>query len=335
MTNEVSIIGSILHILDNSGGISIISDKTISSSSDIDDYLEKHLKKCFYDIEVKNTVFENEMENEFLSLAKNFIKNDNFLETSKKIAKKFIDFMINGTKIPSGDLIIVNFIYEENTYLGILKFNYKNSYVHYVDSDDGIQNIIVKQPCSLPLETQKLDEFVIINLADFKLIVKEKKYEINGKKEKYLSKYILNSKIVISDKEVVDIVEKTARNLIRNEYDDDVTKLSTFRRVISDDFQMANEIDIENIANITFENENTKNSFKEKIQKAGIQDNKIKISPNIEKKIVKKQKIVTDSGIEISIPSNCLMDNEKVEFVNNIDGTISIVIKNIEDLRNK
>lgn len=335
MSEEILMKRAILHILDHSGGISILSDKIISMSSEIEEYLSKHLKKCFSDIEVKNTIFLNESTNGFLSILESFAENDDILEASTGIAKRFIDIMIDGNNIPSGDLIIVDFMYNNTRYLGILKFNYKDSYIHYVESDDGVRNTIVKQPSSLPLETQKLDEFILVNLSEFTLKVKEKIYEMNGVKENYITKYILEAQEMISDKEVVDLVEKSARKIIREEYDNDLNKLNTFKKVITNDFATANHIDLDNIANTTFEDEDGKNAFKEEVQKFGIQEKRIKISPNAEKRITKKQKLVTDTGIEINIPSTCLSDSNVVEFVNNVDGTISIIIKNIGIINNK
>ncbi|RBP59969.1 nucleoid associated protein NdpA [Alkalibaculum bacchi] len=335
MSEEVTIKRAILHIIDNAGGISVISDKTIDLSYEIQEYLTKHIKKCFTDIEAKKTMFKNESLNNFLSTLENFTQEDDFLTMSKQIANLFINFITNGTSIPSCDLLIVDFVCDSVTYLGILKFNYKYGYIHHVEAGDGICNTIIKQPCCLPLESQKLDEFVIVNLLDFSLIVKERKYEINGIKENYITTYLLKSKLVKSDKEIVDIVEKTAHAIIQEEYNGDMDKLNTFRKVIADDFINNNEIDLVNIAEATFDDTAGKTAFKQGIEKAGIQESKIKISPYAEKRIVKKHKLITDNGIEISIPSTYVGDSDVVEFINNVNGTVSIMIKNVEKFNNK
>jgi len=58
-------------------------------------------------------------------------------------------------------------------------------------------------------------------------------------------------------------------------------------------------------------------------------EKKFQVTANIENKIFKKQKFVTDTGIEISIPGDQLSRNDIIEFKNNPDGTISVEIKNI------
>ena len=44
------------------------------------------------------------------------------------------------------------------------------------------------------------------------------------------------------------------------------------------------------------------------------------------------QMLETDTGIEIKIPMEEYKDPEKVEFITNPDGTISVLIKNIGHL---
>jgi len=41
----------------------------------------------------------------------------------------------------------------------------------------------------------------------------------------------------------------------------------------------------------------------------------------------------TDTGIEISIPLDQYRDGNAVEFINNPDGTVSILIKNVNRIR--
>lgn len=48
-----------------------------------------------------------------------------------------------------------------------------------------------------------------------------------------------------------------------------------------------------------------------------------------------KQKLKTDSGIEINFPAHFYGNPDVMEFINNPDGTISILIKNIGKVVNK
>ena len=50
---------------------------------------------------------------------------------------------------------------------------------------------------------------------------------------------------------------------------------------------------------------------------------------------MKKQKIKTDTGIEITFPAEYFRNQEFIEFVNHSDGTITIEIKQISKITNR
>ena len=55
------------------------------------------------------------------------------------------------------------------------------------------------------------------------------------------------------------------------------------------------------------------------------------LQPKNEQTIKKfqKQRLTTDTGIEITIPMEEYRNPDHVEFITNMDGTISVLIKNI------
>ncbi|HYH03352.1 MAG TPA: nucleoid-associated protein, partial [Bacillota bacterium] len=75
--------------------------------------------------------------------------------------------------------------------------------------------------------------------------------------------------------------------------------------------------------------------YLEEIKKAGIEETKIQLPEKIIAKKFANQKICTDTGVEINFPSDYFNNKEKLEFINNSDGTISIIIKNVSKISNK
>ena len=77
-------------------------------------------------------------------------------------------------------------------------------------------------------------------------------------------------------------------------------------------------------------------AFKDQV-KEGIPDS-IKFDQMPMDKIEKKlanQKLSLSNGIEMIVPQTLYEDAETVEFIQNNDGTYSIIIKNIEEIKNK
>lgn len=331
---EINIEKAMLHILDNDGGTSIVSEKNIVLEEELADFIEKHLKKSFEDIDGKETQWETR-DNELYDELVQFKRTQDFIRINQDIAGRFLKVFDLGSDVPSADLLIVVFRKDQIPYLGVLKFNYRNSYIHHVETEDGVRATIVKQPYALPLETQKLEEYVLMDLFDDQLKIKERKFTIAGEKRFYISEMIVKSKSSLSEKSSIDIVEKSAKKLIAQEYGNDLEKWSDFKDTLSEDYINNQEINIDRIAEKTFKDQDGKAAFKEEVEKYGLVDGQIKLGANAEKRVLRKHKIVTETGIEISIPPSFLKDKEMIEFQNNRDGSVSILIKNIGEFNSR
>lgn len=335
--NGINIEKMILHVLDNSVGVPVFSEMEHPFNGDIMEFISTHIEKAFNDIDIRKASFgigENPVK--ALSVAI-WEDRNNFIGKTKEFAQLLYSIMAENPTIPPCDLICSLFTREGIKYLGFFIFNYKPSYIHYVDETaENRVNTVIKQRTTLPNENQKVDEFIIINLEDYSILLKEKKYEINGEKDYYISRYILNSEPVLSDKEKVDIVNKVSKKMIKEYYDDDIEKLAEMKNAIVESIEDTSSIDIEHIKSKMFENNiDLYNKYDEEIAKRGLTEKVIQVNENLDKKVPRTQKIVTDNGIEIKFPVAYLTESNNVEFINNPDGTISILLKNIKQLQGK
>lgn len=335
--NRINIEKLILHILDNSVGMPVLSEKEHPYDGDIMEFITTHIEKIFNDINVKKAYFDME-ENPVKTLCKSIsMDSSRFIQETKAFAQLLYNIMNANPTIPSCDLVCSLFSRNGQKYLGFFVLNYKSSYIHYVDeSDDARVNTVIKQKTALPNVNQKIDEFIIIDLEDCSILLKEQKYEIDGVKEFYLSKYLLKSKTLLSDKEKIDIVNKVSKKIIKDYYEDDINKMAEIKNAIVESAEETDSIDIDHIKSKVFDsNLELQNIYEEEIIKKGLVEKTIELNENLDKKLPRTQKIVTDDGIEIKIPVAYLAGNNKVEFINNVDGTISILLKNIRELQGK
>lgn len=334
MSLNISIERAALHILDTSLGIPVIAEKGMTLENEITEFVSKHIEKCLKDVEIKKTRFVT-TGNDFYNTVLGYKSNDNFMETSKKIAKIYYETMVNYADIPLADLMIIDVKIHGIKHLVILKLNYRDSYIHFTEENEGIKNTIIRQPCSLPLENQKIDEFIIINLESLIVLVKEKKYDLNGEKSAYISKHILKCDVVKSDKEKIKIVTNVSNKLIKEYYDNDIELKNKVKTVINQNIEESRNIDLDFVAEQVFDDEDIIDTCKEEIKKKGIAEKEIKVNENYASKMKTKQRLVTESGIEIKVPYTYLRNKDKIEFINNANGTISIIIKNIDSIDDK
>ncbi|MCT4563144.1 MAG: nucleoid-associated protein [Maledivibacter sp.] len=337
MESNIIIKKLIVHVLDASVGTPVLSDLEYDLDPEINEYIETHIIKLFKDIDLKKVYFENndnEVRMDCLSLKKG---EKDFVKVSKDIASMLYRLMNQNPDIPSADLIVVLFKLDNIDHIGIFKFNYKESYIHFLREDENGRIInIIKQRTALPSMTQKIDEGIIINIHDFSILLKEKKYEIDGEKQFYLSRKILHSTEVLSDKEKIDIINKASKKVVKKYCNDDVTKIAQIKNAIAESVEESNTINVEEVSDKVFaDNPEMQKIYTEEIEKRGLKEKSININENLEKRVMKKQRLVTNDGIEIKLPSSLLSRRDKVEFISNIDGTISILLKNITEIEDK
>ena len=61
----------------------------------------------------------------------------------------------------------------------------------------------------------------------------------------------------------------------------------------------------------------------------------VKEVKEISEKKFGKQKLKLSNGIELIVPLEVYRNPDLIEFINNPDGTLSVTIKNVEDIVNK
>ena len=331
---SVSISRAILHILDTSVGVPVLSENLMSLDEEMREYIEKHILRCLNDPDLKKTKFINEDEM-FFKLIKEYRDNNEFKKFTKDISEFFYKLVSENPDIKNCDLLFVQANVFNKDYMIIMKLNYKKGYIHYTKEEEGTKNIIIEQPCALPSITQKLDEVIFVDINSLEVFVKEKKCQVYNEACYYISKYILGCKEEKPDKEKVKIITDTTDKIIKEYYDDDMFMKSQVKNIIRENVENSLNINLGQISEQVFKDQEVKKVYNEEIKMKGIKEPEIKVNSNYANKIKTKQKIVTDEGIEINIPYEMISNKDKVEFITNTNGTISIVLKNIDSIIDK
>lgn len=325
----------IVHILDLNMDMPILSDEEHPLEDEIVEFIEGHILKMLSDDGLRNANFREEtrLKELFESILSD---EENYIKYTSEVAEMLYDVIIHYPDIPSADLVCALFDVDGAPHFGIFKFNYKTAYIHYVNmNDDKKLNSIIKQKTALPGDNQKADECIIVNLNDFNMKVNEKKYEINGEEKYYLSSMFLDSVTEMSKKEKAKVFKKAVENFGKKHLKEDVEAAGNFAAAVTECIERNEVIDIEMIAeNALKKSPEKKQEFIEHIEKTGIEEKEIEIDRETANKVFKKHKIKTDSGIEITLPYEFYKDRSRMEFINNPDGTISIMLKNISKITN-
>lgn len=330
MEEDIRINSAVLHILDINISTPVISRGLLDISEEIETFLCKHISKMLSDGNLQKAYFSS--ESYIQQLASDFADDAmDMIDASGAIANHLFDIMLKNVDIPSSDLIVCNFSYNEMNMLGIFKLNYKTGYSHFVNqSSEGVTNTIVIQRALLPVEGQKVEEFAIINLGDLSLSIIQKDYEINGVKEQYWSTLFLKCTSELSSNKKLRIMEKAAKDVSKRHFDEDFTMVAQTRKALAQNLEDGGSIAVEEFAKEIFhDDEELKKEYISEVKKAGLKEEVFEVPQHVIGKKLLSHKIKTDNGIEINFPAHYYDDTNKIEFVNNVDGSVSIIIKNV------
>lgn len=336
MKKEIKLREAILHILDSNVSMPVLSAYPAELTEEIRLFLEKHLQKILDDGNLQEAAFTN--DSRIKTCIEAFTnKASDLVGISHYISGLLFDLMLRNIDIPAADLVVCIFDCDGAEHIGILKMNYKTGYSHYVvQTDEGASNMLVLQKTLLPQETQKLSECAVISLQDMNILLLQREYEIDGEKEDYWSKLFLQCSSRLSSNSKLNILEKSVRKVAKKYFDEDFEKVAKTKKAVAETLEETGVIQVEELADEVFEqNEDIKREYIQELHKSGIRESSVAVAHEQLGRKIRNQKIKTDTGIEIDFPSSYVNDKDKIEFVNNIDGTISIVIKNVGRIRSR
>ena len=334
--DDIIIRNAIMHILDSTVGMPVLSDELLHLTPDMNDFLRNHIYKVISGDELKTCVFDEE-NSEVYHLIREFSE-ETMVETTKKLADLLYGIMNANVAIPPADVFFVTYQLESEQHLAILKMNYKEVYMHFtsLNEEDGNVNDVMKQCCALPGGGGRLSEAVTISLAENTVQLIEKRVEINGVKTNYLSEIYLQCHAKMSQKTKLDIVTKAVDQINKKYYEDDFEKKMEAKSVIHNTYVEQGTLIPEEIGEELFgEVPEIKEEFVEKLEKYKLPKEEIKVKSEKTTKKFEKQFLTTDSGIEINIPMEEYNNKQHVEFITNSDGTISVLIKNVNRITSK
>lgn len=337
LKEDIRIKQVIVHILDSTVGLPVLSDSVIDFGSDFADFLREHIYRIVAGDDSKDCEFYKE-QSEIYQMMKEY-DDDRFVPMSKQAAELLYGIMNSNIDIPPADLVVVRFKARDEEFLAFLKMNFKTSYTHRTLSEgEGNYNEIIRYKSILPTETQRLQEAAVIDLQTFGVRLIEKKYEVNGEKTNYFSYLFLKCSSHLSPKSKLSIVTKAVEN-IQKENCEEYKQYEEHMRaksIIQEELVQNGGFVVEEIAEKIFADQpELKTAFQEKMEKYDMVKEEVQPQNDTTVRKYQKQYLLTDTGIEIKIPMDQYKDTGKVEFITQADGSISVLLKNIGHIQAK
>ena len=326
---EIIIHQAILHVLDTTLDAPVLSGGGMELTAEKTAYLQNHIEKLLASDEIRqcrplpDSAFRNELEH-----------NQDFIDLSCRIAGVLFDYMHAHTTIPGADLAVVDFTRDGAPWLGILKLNYKNGYTHYTETVEGAPvNSIIQQRACLPTQSGKVEEGALVNLTDYSMRLLEKKYDIDGHKEFYLSSVVFQYTQAEPEKKKLQAIQEAATQAVKDAYEDEPHADAQVAMLIAN--QAAdndNQVSVEQVRQqLAEEYPLAAVPFDDYVEKSEVLEEAVApvtVTPARIRRM-ESRSIRTANGIEVKIPTELLNSDSELEFLHDPDGSVSLLIKNV------
>lgn len=326
---EIIIHQAILHVLDTTLDAPVLSGGGMELTAEKTAYLQNHIEKLLASDEIRqcrplpDSPFRNELEH-----------NQDFIDLSCRIAGVLFDYMHAHTTIPGADLAVVDFTRDGAPWLGILKLNYKNGYTHYTETVEGAPvNSIIQQRACLPTQSGKVEEGALVNLTDYSMRLLEKKYDIDGHKEFYLSSVVFQYTQAEPEKKKLQAIQEAAAQAVKDAYEDEPHADAQVAMLIAN--QAAdndNQVSVEQVRQqLAEEYPLAAVPFDDYVEKSEVLEEAaapVTVTPARIRRM-ESRSIRTANGIEVKIPTELLNSDSELEFLHDPDGSVSLLIKNV------
>ena len=325
---------AVLHILDKNSGNLLLSQAPLQLS---DPFLIEYITKLVDKIK-KGDPHIGQLASSEPLLGYLADEGISFLEKTQQLSDKLFALIAPAEEIGAADYLFFTGTSDTGgTLFGMIRLDYSSKVTHFVDYEgEAVSNTILQNHAILPNATQKPSEAFIVDLSNGNYHLIEKKVVIEGQKTAYFSEKFLEITVPVTTKEQIKEIKKTVTHIAKKHDEEAYKALATTQQAIFHQLEEQDEIDAAAIFDKVFEE---KPLAREAAQLAITEERvpeKIAVTnvPKYERKY-SKQKFKLDNGIEITIPSEIYENKEMVEFINNPDGSISVLIKNIESILNK
>ncbi|MCH4179226.1 MAG: nucleoid-associated protein [Megasphaera sp.] len=328
---------AILHVLDFNTNVCILSQKELDFSSDVVyEYVDKRINKIRHDASQQTGAFyaTSQFQPLVQNLAAGSLKFDEFAASA---ARSLFDILSHCDVPESVDALVVDFQDDDDVrWLGILMLDNKTAYTHQILDDDGaIYNKLIQHQAILPGAAQKAEAYALINCRDFSVRFVDKKRQMDGQDIYILPDKLLQCTAVISSKDAVKMVTKIAAKVAEDHGGSTVEALSKTKQYLVENAETADSFSPQNLgAGVFADSPQMQEEFESQVREAQMPAD-VSIEKEYARKTGKNHKIKTDTGIEITFPSEYIENTDYIQIINNPDGTISIELKNICKITNK
>lgn len=345
---------AILHVFDFEAGSTFFSERPLDLSvRPTRSYVQRHLRKISSNAESRHGSFAPD-SNFATELASYFAGGREFVEFSVEIAQWFWEELRHTEDLEQCDLLVADFTDTDEgapdassaeAELGaafdgpvgrhlfaILLLPRKQTFAHEVD---GEANDICRQDATLPNPSQKVDSYVLVDAETRAIDFHDKERSLGGSKTMVIPEKFLQCSSEASSHEVIDEVSVIVRDVAEEYGLTPAVEVSRAKAVVARHADVDEAFAPVEVGHEVFRGHpDVQRRYEERVHAAALPE-EAPVRRGVANRLARSHRIRTDTGIEITFPSELAEKPGYLDFETGADGRISITIGNVAKIENR
>lgn len=358
---------AILHVFDFEGSGTVYSARELDlGERSIKSFVQRTLRRAQNSAENKHGAFRD--DSMFAGELEHYLKSGDFVGFSRQIAEFLYSELRKCDQAEACDLLVADIeldcdpsaaqqaadeldmpvteaaaIMEDAAFDGqgercfaLALLPRKQAFVHEMYHSEG-QAVcsIARNDANLPNPTQKIDSYAFVQTRSFKVDFHDKERVIAGSSCMLLPEGLLQCTAGASTKEVMQTVTRIVED-VANEYGTNAaTAVSKAKAIMQEKAEEGDFLPPWELGEDVFEDAPQMRERFEEMARDEELPERVHVKKSVAHAANRSHRIRTDTGIEITFPSQYSMSPEFIEFVTQSDGSMSIELKKIGHIENR
>ncbi len=345
---------AILHVFDFESGSKHYSEAPLDlDNRPTKSYVQRRLRKIVGNPEsnhgefAEDSGFAGELEHYLMGGAE-------FQGFSVQIAEWFWEELRRAEELEQVDLLVADFVDTDavevdagstdaeveaafdgpagKRFFAVVLLPRKQSFVHEIG---GSTNEILRMDTALPNPTAKIDTYVLVDCDSFAIDFHDKERAIGGETTRILPDKFLQCSAAASTQQVFSEVSVIVRDVAEEYGLTPAVEVGRAKAAVAQQADRDEVVQPAEIGRVVFEDRpDVQQVFEERVREAKLPE-EAPVRRGVANRLAKNHKIKTDTGIEITFPSDLADKPGYLDFATGADGTITISIGNVAHIENK
>ena len=233
------------------------------------------------------------------------------------------------------DMVIFTFDRENEPHLCVAQLPYRRAVVHQVEQgEEGLTTRLLSHGTVLPLVGSKAYAGFVVNLSTGDIRLRDTAVLTNAGNRQLFGECLFMMASTRTTKEAVKVVTEAIAQAAPEMPEQELRP--AVKRAMAASIEEKGVIDVQSVAEEVFRSDPEREAMIEQVARQLQEESLEPVIPVENKRVVaqlQKVRIRTDNGISISLPRTLADDENSFAVINNADGTISIVINKVQELR--